>query len=404
MIEPILTPEQYAQVKAYVGPIYAATWLGPACTLVTYACFLRWLVAPLYALSGRWAQRLGEAFGFLRRTPVVRAALAAMDKIWRGPGWGQAVLFAACFFVVDELSALPFGIYFGFLHEKAFGLTSQSASTFAFEVVKSDLVALTAHSMLALGMFGLARRFRRWWLLLGTVAAVAMVGSQALDPYRSQLSFDDTPLPKGQVRTDLENLLHRAGVQFGDIYVENTSRLSNRVDVSCSGSGPTARVVINDRFLEQFPERELLVAVAHEAGHVHEGNAWGIVGAGVALIAFLFLVDRLFALAARRGWLGIREIGDVRALPFLSLLFFGLQLLTTPISAAYSRHREQEADRFALEQTHDVDAFESLIIRAARINKSDPDPPAWYVWRLSAHPPVRDRLEWAERQKKTAGW
>jgi STE24 endopeptidase len=389
-------------VKAYVTPLYIGSWLGPACTFLTYACLFRWAVGPLYVLAGRWAGRLAGRFAFLRRLPGTRAVLAAMDRIWRGPGWGQAVLFTLLFFSLDELTAVPFGIYFGYLHEKAFGLSNLTAWGFARETLKSNFFGLTALSMLSLGMYGVARRFRWWWLILGAVSGLALVGSQAVDPYRSQVTYDDKPLPPGHLRTSLEAMLQRAGIQFGDIYVENTSRLSNRVDVSCSGNGPTARVVLADRAVELLPEREILVAVAHEAGHVHESNPWPLPAAAGALLLLLFSLDRLFKKVAQKGWFGIREFADIRTLPLISLAFFAVQLFIAPISTAYSRYREREADRFALEVTHDPEAFESLLIHITRINKMDPDPPRWAVWRAGGHPPMRERIEWVEAWKNAA--
>ena len=42
-------------------------------------------------------------------------------------------------------------------------------------------------------------------------------------------------------------------------------------------------------------------------------------------------------------------------------------------------------------------------MKAARVNKMDPDPPAWVVLKGWSHPPSRERLEAVDRWKKTDG-
>ncbi|MET0403246.1 MAG: peptidase M48, partial [Cystobacter sp.] len=49
-------------------------------------------------------------------------------------------------------------------------------------------------------------------------------------------------------------------------------------------------------------------------------------------------------------------------------------------------------DRYALALTQDPAAFRRMLVKAARVNKMDPDPPRWGGIKGHSHPPVSERL------------
>jgi STE24 endopeptidase len=67
----------------------------------------------------------------------------------------------------------------------------------------------------------------------------------------------------------------------------------------------------------------------------------------MAMVAFLFVIDWLLRLAATRSWFGATRFADIRTLPLLWLLLFIVMTASAPLSAAFSREREREADRYA---------------------------------------------------------
>ncbi|AEI62022.1 M48 family peptidase [Corallococcus macrosporus] len=109
-------------------------------------------------------------------------------------------------------------------------------------------------------------------------------------------------------------------------------------------------------------------------------------------MALLFALDRLLRLSAARGWFGATRFADIRNLPLISLLFFLLMLTARPVSGAFSREREYEADRYALRLTGDVASFRRMLVKAARVNKMDPAPPRWLVLKGMSHPPIGERI------------
>jgi len=113
------------------------------------------------------------------------------------------------------------------------------------------------------------------------------------------------------------------------------------------------------------------------------------------VLAGLWLIHRSAGALFRRYGerFGFTELGDVAALPLLSLLFGLFIFLISPLFLAYSRHMEHEADRFGLELTRDNRAAAEAFVALQRENLGNPRPGWVYkTWRAS-HPTLGDRID-----------
>lgn len=391
-MEPIFTPEQLAEIKAYSLPYYVRAAVNPFVYVGFLALMLGPLNKPFYRFAQSVASWLNVRLGFLRTAPGSRVFLQALDRLWGEPGWGTALLFALCVDMSLKLATAPSDFYFGYILEHRYGMSTYTPLTYARDELKQLLASMVIVSALVLGLYGLARRLRRWWLVLGVPVALLMLVSSALDPYRSRAFYDQVPLEAGPLRTHLTELMARANIAFADVLVEKTSVVSNRVQAYFAGQGPTRTIVLNDVLIREFTESEILAAVAHEAGHVNESQWPGRIASSLALVVFLFAIDRLLRLSARRGWFGTTRFADTRTLPLLPLLLYIVMTTSAPVSAAFSREREREADRYALRLTHDPATFRQMLVKAARLNKMDPEPPRWVVIKGLTHPPMGERI------------
>jgi STE24 endopeptidase len=392
VIDAVFSPEALAEIRAYKDPLYVSRVAYEVISLVVWIVILRFWIVRLYEWSGRMTARFDHRFSRLRSIPVVRAFPAVLDRIWGGSGWGAALLFTMALEQANMLAFLPLDFYFDFIHERNFGMSSQSLGTYAWDYSKSILIAMIPLAALAFGMLGLARRLPKWWLIIGVVGAGALYFSAALDPYRAKVYFVQKPLPEGEVREAITALMRKADIDFKDVLVEQTLGKTVRVQAYFAGKGPTRTIVLNDALLKELNTPEILAVVAHEAGHVHERRWLGQVGSSFALLAFLYVIELMFRLVAKRRWWGVTERADVRTLPLVFIVFWLATLIVSPISAAFSRQRELEADQFGLRLTGDVPSFRQMMIKVARVNKMDPDPPRWIVLKSWSHPPIRERL------------
>lgn len=382
-MEPLYTAEQLAELEAYHHPRYVASAVDFVLTPLVLAIMVRWATRPLWRVSERAGARL-ERLG--------PRPFAVLSRLWGGPGWAAGLVFALLFFGAYGLLDLPLEIGFGYFHEHAHGLSRASPAVFVVDLLKGKALFAGAVGALVFGLFGLARRTRHWWWLLGVTASALMLVSTAIDPYRSRLYVDQTPLPEGPLREAISALMAKAGIDFRDVLVEHTASRTVRVQAYFAGTGPTRTIVLNDSLLEALNEAEILATVAHEAGHVDEARWPARLASTLALIGFLCLVERVFRRAAERGWFGITERADVRTLPVIVLIFTLGLMVGNPVSGAVSREREYAADRYALALTGDAAAFKSMLRKAARTNKMNPNPPRWVVLRGMSHPPIGERL------------
>jgi STE24 endopeptidase len=382
-VEPIYTAEQLAEVKAYHQPRYTVSLVDFVLTPLVLAVMVRWATRPLW----RSSERVGA---WLTAKPW--AVLKVPTRLWNGPGWAAALTFALLFFGLYSLLDLPTEIWFGYFHEHEHGLSRATPMMFVTDWVKGKLLFVGAVGSLVFGLFGLARKTRHWWWLLGLSASALMLVSTAIDPYRSRVYVEQTPLAEGPLRERITALMAKAGIDFRDVLVEHTASRTVRLQAYFAGTGPTRTIVLNDSLVAGLSEDEVLASVAHEAGHVNEPRWPARVGSALVLLGFLFAVEWLFRRAATRAWFGITERADVRTLPLVVLVFTLGLMLGNPMSGVISRQREYAADRYALELTGNVDAFRSMLVKAARTNKMDPEPPRWAVWRGMSHPPIGERI------------
>lgn len=393
MIEPIFSAAELADLRAYFAPRYFWLAIRDVVYLAVSLLTLKFLVQRFYAWAARAAEALAQRAVKLRQVPVARAFWKAMDRLWNGPGWGTALLFVGIDYLFFTLLYLPVDVYFGYVLEHRYHFATDSPLTYALDSAKGHAVTLLAWSFLAVGLFGLARKTRHWWWILSVTAVAGLSFSAALDPYRAQLYFHQTPLPAGPLREDISALLRKAEIDVAEILVVATSRTTVRVQAYFSGQGPTRTVTLTDTFVEAFGREEVLAAVAHEAGHIGESRWLRWLGTAVTLTGFLWFTHRLLAWAARRRLFGIERAADVRALPLLTLCFNLATVAVAPLSNALSRERETAADDFAVRLTSDPAAFKRMMIKAARINKIDPDPPRWAVIKNHTHPALGERLQ-----------
>ncbi|MBI5482684.1 MAG: M48 family metalloprotease [Deltaproteobacteria bacterium] len=389
----MFNPAELAEIEAYHAPRYVYAAVDLVVWPVLLAVAARFLTRPLWRASERLAAWLGAKLAWARRAPVLRVVAAALDRMWQGPGWGAALLFALLFFELFTLLDLPWDIYFGYVREKQYGMSPMTPGAFAVDWLKGNTFVAVAVSSLAFGLFGLAKRLPAWWWVLGLVSSLVMVGSAAIDPYRARIYVVQEPLADGELKQRITALMEQAHIDFKDVLVDKTSAKTVRLQAYFAGTGPTRTINLNDSLLAALSTDEILAAVAHEAGHVHESRWPARIASALALLAFLYAVERLFRLTARRAWFGVTGRADVRVLPLIVLVFDLAMTAASPVSGALSREREYAADRSAVALTGDPAALRSMLVKAARTNKMHPSPPRWYVLKGMSHPPIGERID-----------
>ena len=337
---------------------------------------------PRYLAYGLGVALTAAAYALLAWAPVGRALWGLVDSF----GWaGAAAAWAAVVVLAADLVQLPLAYRSGFVRERKWGFSHQSARSWLADHAKGLAVSLVVTVAGWTAAVGLARAFPGWWPLaaaLALAAAVLLVSFVAplvLEPLFNRFQ----PLEDGGLAGELRALGEQAGVPVRDVLVADASRRTTKVNAYVSGLAGTRRVVLFDTLLAAAGEPEVKLIVAHELGHrrhrhVLKGTLLAMFGAAIAVLLLW-------------ATLGTR-VASPRVLPQALLLFTALELAGLAPAAALSRRWEREADRDSLELTGDLEAFERAHVELARKNLSDLAPPRLVYLLLFGHPTPIERL------------
>jgi STE24 endopeptidase len=270
----------------------------------------------------------------------------------------------------------------------AVGLITQSWRGWALDVVKSTGIEATLAAGAGAAALAAIRRYPRdWWLpaAAGSVAVGALLG--ALAPVVLDPMFNDfTPLPDGELRSDVLELAKASGVEVGEVYEVDASRRTTGANAYVTGLGPTKRVVLFDTLIERFTRDEIRVIVAHELSHVRHRDV-------LRGVAYAALVAPAAALAVQRlSWALSPQRDAPAALPALGL---AAALVAAPVGLIgnrLSRALERRADTYSLKLSDAPEAFVSFERAIALQNVADLRPPRWVSAVLATHPPTLERI------------
>ena len=341
---------------------------------------------------------VGLAFlGVVAFTPPGHALAAVVDGLPEALG---AALLGALLVALSALLRLPFSVWLGLTHEREFGFSRQSGKDFALDRVKSVAIGALLTGAGMAGLVGAASLDPSWWPLVVAVGAallillLSFVAPVVLEPVFNKFR----PLDDPELRDAVLELAAATGVPVREVLVADASKRTTKLNAYVSGLGATRRVVLYDTLVDTATTPEVLTVVAHELGHrryrhVALGTVIGMAGAAV----FVLLLWVLLSVEAVLEAIDASGAGDARVVPFVLLVGSVLGLIVAPLQAALSRRWEYASDRFAVEQTGDLPAFEAAFGRLSEANLPDPKPPRLvYLW-LFSHPTVEERVAAARR-------
>jgi STE24 endopeptidase len=233
-----------------------------------------------------------------------------------------------------------------------------------------------------------------WWLWVWLAFTGVSLVLTFLAPYVIEpLFFRMEPLKLDALAGEVRALAERAGVHVGRVLQVDASRRSAHSNAYFTGLGRVKRVVLFDTLLAQMSHGEILAVLSHELGHWKKHHV---------------LVRTLasFALSLVVAWVAFREVSapfvpelvNAGALSFparlvvLAALASVLTFPLTPLGAAWSRHDEWQADRFAVELADCAPALASALAKLSRENLSNLHPHPLYAKFYYSHPPVPERI------------
>ncbi len=302
--------------------------------------------------------------------------------------------------VLAKLAGLGLDFY-SFRLEHRYRLSNQKLPAWAWDECKGLLVGLVLGGLLAEVVYFILRRWpESWWLIAwGVFVGLFVVFAEIAPVVLFPLFYKFKPLEDQELKQRLLRLSERAGTRVRGVYEWKLSEKSKKANAALVGLGKTRRIILADTLLAGYSADEIESILAHELGHHvcrHIPKSI-VVEAGISLCGF-WAASRVLQFSLDRRW--FVSLDDFANLPLLLLVSSVLSLVLMPAMNAWSRSKEREADRYALEATGRTAPFISSMNKLAEQNLAEREPAAWVEWLFHSHPAISKRIAAAEDWEK----
>jgi STE24 endopeptidase len=329
---------------------------------------------------------------------IAAGGFAIIDTIARDIS-GNIIIVSLIFFgligIISDLINIPFSIYDTFVIEKKYGFNTMTVRTFITDHIKSWFLAVIIGApVLGLIVWTYYKTGTYFWLWAW---AVVTLFSVFINFFYSELIVPlfnrQTPLPQGDLRSEIEKFSARVGFRLRDIYVIDGSKRSTKANAYFSGFGPTKRIVLYDTLQNELTNDEIVAVLAHEIGHYKKKHVlislvMSVLVTGIMLLLFSLVVDNPALSAA----LGAKQSSFHLGLIVFGILYSPLSLVIGLFSNYLSRRNEFEADRF-VRDNHKPQILAGALKKLSVKNLSNMMPHPAYVFFHYSHPPLLKRLE-----------
>lgn len=342
----------------------------------------------------------------LRLAPIFRDFAVKISR-WR---FVQAIVFVPLLLLTVDILKLPLNAY---QHQIAvrYELSVQSWTSWFWDWTKAEVIQVFVASMLAYILYGVIRRSPRWWWFyfglssLPILVFLLFIAPIAIDPLFNKFE----PLQKTQpaLTAEIEKVVRHAGLDIPPerMFEMAASEKVNAINAYVTGFGASKRVVVWDTTTARMTSPQTVFIVGHEMGHyVLDHILKGIAFAFGLIILTLLLVHLSMSHISerkRKRW-GLRGLDDWASLPALLLFFQLFFFLAEPVVNGFSRYQEHQADVYGLEVIHGIVPDSSSVAAEAfqilgEVDLADPDPSTFIKIWMYSHPPLSERLQFADQ-------
>jgi len=311
------------------------------------------------------------------------------------------LIYIILFHVISTIIGLPLGYYSSYVHEHKWGFSNYTNKTWIVDQLKSFAVSLILLPILLGLFFWVLWRFpETWWLVAATITTLVSIVFVTLFPVVILPIFNkyDT-IEDEELTSQLSEILHKAGLQSSGFFRQDMSRQTKKENAFLAGMGKTRRVVIADNLLEHMSLSEIKSVIAHEVGHYRYSHLPKNILIGTIQQLIIFFLLNIIMKILYPEFL-TSNINNLTLFPIFSLVMSLLSsLLFGPLNNMISRYFERQADRTSLELYPDKNSFQKAMAGLANRNLSNAYPEWWVKLLYYSHPPIGERLSFAENYK-----
>jgi STE24 endopeptidase len=357
-----------------------------------------------------YSDLLGFVYGLALLWLILRWKLAPRYRDWAERSSSnrllQAVVFSALLILTIAILRLPVDL---FDHSvlRAYGISIEGWGAWAWDWTKAMFLLIVIGCIFVWILYAVIRRSpRRWWLFfwlisLPILAFLLFVEPMVLEP----MFFQFAPLSQKdpELVAQLERVVERAGMTIppSRMFWMKASDKTPTMNAYVSGLGASKRVVVWDTDLAKETTPEIVSDFGHEMGHYVLGHIWkGFLFNAAVSFVLLYLGFRSIRWVLARwgaGW-NIRGLDDWASLPALLLVLLVFNFVSNPVSSAFGRHIEHQADVYGLEVTRGLipnagQAAADALQVEGEVALADPDPNPVDVFLFYDHPPISGRIQ-----------
>ncbi|MGA7921314.1 MAG: M48 family metallopeptidase [Candidatus Acidiferrales bacterium] len=320
----------------------------------------------------------------------------------------QAAIFSPLLILTMSVMTLPSDIYEQSV-ERKYGLSVQSWGSWFWDWTKGQFLGVILAIILISILYAvIGKSPQRWWLYFWTATlpiAVVLVFIQPLvvDPMFHK--FEPLQQKDPALTASLERMVQRAGQNIPPerMFWMGAGKKTTELNAYVTGIGASKRIVVWDNTISKMSTPQIVFVAGHEMGHYVLGHICkGLIFAAAFLFVLFYLGSRTIGWVLQRwgkAW-AIRGLDDWASLPALLLIISIYVFMAAPISSAFSRHLEHQADQYGLEVSHGLTPDSSQVAAQAfqvlgEVDLADPDPNPINVFMFYSHPTIANRIGFA---------
>lgn len=370
--------------------------------------------ARLYSLDKEKFNILKDTFMLLLTTFVIYDGI--MAKIWKfsaSIAFVEGQVLTSCIWLAVSTTAstiinLPFSIYYTFVLEEKYGFNKQTSNFFVVDKIKGFILNLVLSMPLSalavyIVLYGGDWFFVWLWITVGIFVLLLLT---IYPSYIAPLFDKYTPLPAGELKTQIEKLAANLQFPLADLYVVEGSKRSSHSNAYFYGLFKTKRIVLFDTLLKSHDSggcdnEEVLAVLSHELGHWQHGH---VIKNLIIVQTNLFLMFAAFSMIFKYGPI-YEAVGFEKGVqPVLVGLIVVIQYVTMPYNAllsflmtCLSRRFEFQADEFAA-KLGKAEPLKRALIQLNKDNLGFPVYDRLYSAWHHSHPPLLERIEALKRK------
>ena len=314
---------------------------------------------------------------------------------------GMSIIVATM--LLSGLLEAPFDLYRTFVIEERFGFNKMTLRLYLLDAAKSILLGAVIGLPLLFGVLWLMERMGdNWWLYVWGVWVIFNLLLLFIYPsFIAPLFNKFEPMQDEKLKTRIENLLEKCGFTASGLFVMDGSRRSSHGNAYFTGFGKTKRIVFFDTLLARLTPNEVEAVLAHELGHFKRRHVMKRIASSFVLsLAFLWLLAQLMQADWFYAGLGVSSRSTALALLLFFMALPVFSFLLHPLTSAWSRKHEFEADAYAAQQT-DARDLSSALVKMYQDNAATLTPDPLYSAFYDSHPPALTRINKLQSLQET---